>query len=261
MAEPAILVAHDRAVATVTLNRPAVHNAFDETMIGELTVALGRLAADPATRCVVLRGAGKSYCAGADLGWMKRMAGFGEEENRADARALAELMHVLDTLPKPTVALVHGAIYGGGVGLVACCDIAIADEGARFCLSEVRLGLIPAVIGPYVVGAIGSRAARRYFQTAEVFDVGEAVRLGLVHRTVSPGTLDAAAEATIDALLQGGAGAQAAAKRLIADVAHRPPAEMRDDMAGRIAALRSGAEGREGVAAFLEKRHPDWRSR
>ncbi|NNG04013.1 MAG: enoyl-CoA hydratase/isomerase family protein [Inquilinus sp.] len=259
MAESPVLVDLDGAVATVTLNRPAVHNAFDEGMIAELIAVLGRLAADPAARCVVLRGAGKSFCAGADLGWMKRMAGFGEAENLADARGLAELMHLLDTLPKPTVALVHGAAYGGGVGLVACCDIAIADEGARFCLSEVRLGLIPAVIGPYVGGATGARAARRYFQTAEVFDAERARRLGLVHETAPAATLDAAADAVATALLKGAPGAQAAAKALVADVTDRPPAGLRDEMARRIAALRAGAEGREGVAAFLEKRKPGWR--
>ena len=184
-------------VATVTLNRADVHNAFNDAVIADLTDALRRLGDDDKVRAVVLRAEGKSFSAGADLGWMQRMAGYGHAENLRDAGALAELMRVLNFLPKPTVARVQGAAFGGGVGLVACCDIAIASDAAAFSLSEVRLGLIPAVISPYVVAAIGERAARRYFLTAERFDAAEALRIGLVHQVVPADQLDAAVDAIL----------------------------------------------------------------
>jgi len=189
MNESAIHCTVQDGTATLTLQRPQVHNAFDDVLIGELSARLRALGEDPQVRVVVLGGAGRSFCAGADLAWMRRMAAYGEQENRRDARALAELMHTLDTLSKPTVARVHGAAYGGGVGLVACCDIAIAADGARFCTSEARLGLAPAVISPYVVRAIGARAARRYFLTAAPFDASRAHALGLVHEVVDAGEL------------------------------------------------------------------------
>lgn len=258
MADQPILTSIDGGVASVTLNRPKVHNAFDDAMIAELTGVFRELAGDPAVRCVVLRGAGKSFCAGADLAWMRRMAGYGRDENLADAKALADLMQTLDALPRPTVALVHGPAFGGGVGLVACCDIAVASAAARFCLSEVRLGLIPAVISPYVVGAIGPCASRRYFLTAETFGPDESRRLGLVHDVVPEAALEEAGAAIIDALKRGGPAAQTAAKALIADVSHRPAAELAQDTARRIAEIRASDEGREGISAFLEKRRPAW---
>jgi len=247
-----------RGVATLTLARPEVHNAFDDKLIADLTAALARLGQDPAVRAVVLAAEGKSFSAGADLGWMQRMAGYGEAENLADARALGGLMRTLNDLPKPTVAKVQGAAYGGGVGLVACCDIAIAAPAASFMLSEVRLGLIPAVISPYVVGAIGTRAARRYFLTAERIDAEAALALGLLHRVVPAEELDAAAEATVTQLLGNGPHAIAAAKSLIAAVDRPLDEAVIEDTARRIAEIRAGEEGREGIAAFLEKRKPAW---
>jgi methylglutaconyl-CoA hydratase len=249
-------------VATVTLNRAEVHNAFNDAIIADLTGTLRRLGDDDKVRAVVLRAEGKSFSAGADLGWMQRMAGYGHAENLADAGALAELMRVLNFLPKPTVAQVQGAAFGGGVGLVACCDIAIASETASFSLSEVRLGLIPAVISPYVVAAIGERASRRYFLTAERFDAAEALRLGLVHQVVPADQLDSAVETILTRLSEGGSKAQQAAKDLIFAVAHRPvDAGLIHDTAERIATIRASSEGREGLAGFLEKRKPAWTAR
>ncbi len=246
-------------IARLTLNRPEVHNAFDDALIAELSETLDGLAADEGLRALVLAAAGKSFSAGADLGWMQRMAGYGMAENLADATALAELMHRLDRFPRPTVALVQGAAYGGGVGLTACCDIVLATERARFCLSEVKLGLIPAVIAPYVVAAIGARAARRYFLTAEVFDAATAAGLGLVHEVVAPEDLETRGAAILAALAEGGPQAQRAAKRLIAYVSVEDEREMlKAETARRIAALRASPEGMEGLAAFLEKRRPGW---
>ncbi len=211
-------------------------------------------------RVVVLAAAGKSFSAGADLNWMRRMAGYSTAENEADARRLANLMQVLHGLAKPTVARVQGSAFGGGVGLVACCDIAIAAETAQFALTEVRLGLVPAVISPYVVAAIGPRAARRYFLTAERFDAAEAARLGLVHRVVPAAELDGAVAALVATLADGGPQAQRDAKALVAAVSGRAiDAALIEETVQRIAALRAGAEGREGIAAFLEKRPPAWR--
>jgi methylglutaconyl-CoA hydratase len=246
-------------VALVALARPDVHNAFDETLIAELTHALVALERDDAVRAVVLLGHGKSFCAGADLNWMKRMASFGEKENLADAIALATLLKTLNRLAKPTIARVHGAAYGGGVGLVACCDIAIAAQQASFSLSEAKLGLIPATIGPYVVEAIGARAARRYFLTAERFDAAEAYRIGLVHDLVPDERLDERINELLGALVVAGPHAQAESKALIRAIAHRPIDDaVIADTARRIARIRKTTEGREGVAAFLGKRRPAW---
>jgi methylglutaconyl-CoA hydratase len=246
-------------VASVTLNRAEVHNAFNDAIIADLTGTLRRLGDDDKVQAVVLRAEGKSFSAGADLGWMQRMANYGHAENLADAGALAELMRVLNFLPKPTVARVQGAAFGGGVGLVACCDIAIASDAASFSLSEVRLGLIPAVISPYVVAAIGERAARRYFLTAERFGADEALRIGLVHQVVPADQLDSAVDTILTRLSEGGPAAQRAAKDLIFTVAHRPiDAGLIHDTAERIATIRASAEGREGLAGFLEKRKPAW---
>jgi methylglutaconyl-CoA hydratase len=247
------------AIALVALARPEMHNAFNETLIAELTAALVALDANDAIRVVVLRGEGRSFCAGADLNWMKTMAGYTHAENLADAKGLAAMLGTLYRLTKPTIARVQGAAFGGGVGLVACCDIAIAAQDATFSLSEARLGLIPATIGPYVVEAIGARAAHRYFLTAERFTAAEALRIGLVHEVVAADELDARINAMLATLLVAGPNAQAAAKRLIDAVAHRPIDDaVVADTAERIADIRASAEGREGVAAFLGKRDAAW---
>ena len=246
-------------VATLTLNRPDRHNAFDNALIAELTACLRRLGDDPGVRAVVLASSGRSFSAGADLEWMRRIAAQSFEANLADAAGLAGLMHTLDRLPKPTLALVQGAAYGGGVGLVACCDVAIASERASFCLSEVKLGLTPATISPYVVRAVGARWARRLFQTAEVLTATRAREIGLVHEVVPEAGLAAAAEAVLRALLQGAPGAQADAKDLVVLCDGRPAdAALREETARRIALRRASAEGQEGIAAFLGKRSPAW---
>ena len=246
-------------VATVTLARPEVHNAFDEALIAELTRALKALDADPAVRVVVLCGEGRSFCAGADLTWMQRMAGYDHAANLADAGALAAMLAALDRSTKPTIARVHGAAYGGGVGLVACCDIAVAAEDAVFALSEARLGLIPATIGPYVVAAIGRRAARRYFLTAERFGAADALAIGLVHAVVPAAGLDARVRELADQLLAAGPRAQAESKALIRAVAGRPIDDtVIADTVEWIAAVRASPEGREGIAAFLARRPPAW---
>jgi methylglutaconyl-CoA hydratase len=246
-------------VATIWLNRPDVHNAFDDALIAELTAELRRLDGLAEARVIVLAAEGKSFSAGADLNWMKRMAQYSEEENLRDARALANLMRTLHGVGKPTIARVQGAAFGGGVGLVACCDIAVASKEALFCLSEVRLGMIPSVISPYVIAAMGQRAAQRYFLTAERFDADEAKRVGLVQGVVAPNDLDEAVAAMASHLLKGGPAALAAAKELIADVSRQPIDDaLVEETARRIAALRVSPGGREGIAAFLEKRKPDW---
>lgn len=255
----ALLCETRAGVATVTLNRPQLHNAFDDALIESLTATLRALEADAAVRVVVLAANGKSFSAGADLNWMRRMADYSEAQNLDDARGLGELMRTLNGLAKPTLARVQGAAYGGGVGLVACCDIVIAATSASFCLSEVKLGLIPAVISPYVVNAIGERQARRYFVSAERFDAATAQRLGLVHEAVEPQALDARVEELLATLAQNGPAAMVAAKRLAQDVARGPlDAALIEDTAQRIAAIRASAEGREGLSAFLGKRQPDW---
>ena len=246
-------------VATIRMNRPDMHNAFDDALIAALTAELRRLEQLPQARVIVLAANGKSFSAGADLNWMQRMAKYSQEENLRDAMALAGLMRTLDGVKKPTVARVQGAAFGGGVGLVACCDIAIASTQAAFSLSEVRLGLIPSVISPYVIAAIGEREARRYFLTAERFDAMEARRIGLVHDVVDSGALDESVEKMAGQLLKGGPQALAAAKKLIADVSRRPMDDaLSAETARRIAAIRVESEGQEGLAAFLEKRRPDW---
>ena len=260
MAEDHLLCEH-RADGSVflTLNRPDVHNAFDDRLIAGLTATLQRLAADDAVRAVVLTGAGRSFSAGADLNWMRRSSTYGEAENLADARALAGLMATLNELPKPTIARVNGAALGGGTGLIACCDIAVASTDAKFGTTEVRLGLIPAVIGPYVVAAIGARHARWLMLTGERIAAAEAVRIGLIHAAVPPDQLDGAVARLLEDLLKGGPMALAAAKRLVHDLAGQPiGAGLIDDTASRIATLRATPEGRDGVAAFLDKRRPGW---
>lgn len=247
------------AVATVWLNRPQVHNAFDEHLVAALTVAVEEMATDAGVRVLVLGGRGKSFCAGADLDWMRRMAGFSRADNLRDATALARLLQALATCPKPTVARVHGAALAGGSGLVAACDIAIATPQASFGTTEVRLGLVPATIGPYLVRAIGTRAAQRYFLTGERFGADEAQRLGLVHEVVAAEALDARIGQLAMALLAAAPGALAQCKRLVADVAGRPiDAALAADTAARIADARAGDEARKGIAAFFAKRSPHW---
>lgn len=246
-------------VASVVLNRPQVHNAFNAALIAELTALLRRLDADAEVRVVVLAGAGDSFCAGADLLWMREMAAFSPRQNLADAGALAAMLAALDTLSKPTLARVHGAAFGGGAGLVACCDLAIGTPDAVFAFSEARLGLIPATIGPYVVAAIGARAARRYFLTGERFSASEAYRLGLLHEIAPAAELDARISALLGALITAGPQAQAEGKLLLRSIANRPvDARMVADTARRIARIRASPEGREGVGAFLGKRRPAW---
>lgn len=254
-----LAVALQHGVAVVTLNRPDLHNAFNETLIAEFTELLNVLDTDDGVRVVVLAGSGKSFCAGADLNWMKKMAGYGPAENLADAQALALMLRTLNGLSKPTVARIHGAAYGGGVGLTACCDIAIAAIEASFALSEAKLGLIPATISPYVIEAIGARAARRYFLTGERFDAAEAYRIGLVHDIVPIAELDERVNAVLGKLMLAGPRAQMECKALIRGVAHRPiDAAVIGGTAEHIAAVRASAEGKEGVAAFLDKRAASW---
>ena len=249
----------DQGCATLCLNNPEQHNAFDDRLIAELTAALLNLRNDSRVRIVLLTASGKSFSAGADLNWMRRVADYSLEENVQDALGLAELMQTLNELPKPTIALVQGATFGGGVGLVAACDIAIASERASFCLSEVKLGLIPAVISPYVLAAIGPRQARRYFLTAERFSAADALRIGLVHQVVPAEELQSTADQLCGELLRNGPHALAAAKNLIQDVAGRPISKQLIELtAERIAAIRATEEGREGLDAFLNKRQPGW---
>ena len=255
-----ILTEIDGPVAIVTLDRADKHNAFDDVLIADLTAALKAIDIDPAVRVLVLSASGKSFSAGADLNWMQRIAAYSEAENVRDAMGLATLMRTLHDLSKPTIARVQGAAYGGGVGLVACCDMAVGTHDAAFSLSEVRLGLIPAVISPYVIAAIGRRAARRYFLTAERFDAGEAYRLGLLSELANDeDDMDRKIEALIAAILAAGPVAVHEAKRLIDAVADRPLSDaLVDDTARRIARVRVSAEGQEGLQAFLGKRKPIW---
>ncbi|HMN77259.1 MAG TPA: enoyl-CoA hydratase/isomerase family protein [Burkholderiaceae bacterium] len=248
-------------VARVWLNRPEVRNAFNDGVIGELAQAFASFAADDALRAVVLGGHGKAFCAGADLAWMKSMAGYDWEQNRADAQRLADMLWAIRNCPVPVVARIHGDCYAGGVGLAAVCDIRIAAQGVTFCLSEARLGLIPATIGPYVMRAIGESASRRYFATAERFGAAEAQRIGLVHEAVAAESLDETVDAIVAALVANGPRAVRACKRLVHEMASAPISEaLRADTARRIADIRASDEGKEGVRSFLEKRAPGWQA-
>ena len=248
----------DDGVARLWLSRPEVRNAFDGRMVTELRRVLGELAASDSVRVVVLGGRGKVFSAGADLDWMKELAGFGPEENLREAREMAELFFALATSPRPVVARVQGAALGGGVGLVAACDIAVAAEGTRFGFPEVRLGLVPAVISPYVLSRIGESAAREYFLTGERFEAEKAREIGLVRAVVPEGELDGAIDGRVRELLQAGPQAIAEAKALLRAVTGRRVEDVREDTVARIAAVRASAEGQEGLKAFLEKRKPDW---
>ena len=254
-----LIVEKRNTVAIVTLNRPEVRNAFDDVLIANLKKTFLELEKDEGVRAVVVAGAGTAFCAGADLNWMKRMAGYGYEQNLADAQALADMLRTLDRMSKPTIARVHGPAYAGGVGLVAACDIAIGSHEAEFCLTEVKLGLSPATISPYVVRAMGERLARRYFLTGEVIDAGEAYRLRLLSDVSTREELDGAVNALLGHLVIGGRAAQAKIKDLIRSVAAGPADDtMIADTAKRIAEIRVSPEGKEGIASFLEKRKPAW---
>jgi methylglutaconyl-CoA hydratase len=246
-------------IATIRLNRPQVHNAIDESVIDELSIALDQVAADDRARVIVLTGNGESFCAGADLHWMKRTAAYDEEHNYCEAAAFASLLARLREMPKASIARVQGPAYGGGVGLVAACDIAIGARGAMFSFSEVRLGLIPAMISPYAVAVVGERYARRYMLSAERIDAEEAARIGLLHELCDRSELDDHVQRIAGQLLRGGPAAIAECKQLIAHVAAQPnDAALREYTARAIARVRATSEGKEGVAAFLEKRPPAW---
>lgn len=248
-------------VVTLTLNRPEVHNAFDDELIACLTETLRRLGSDPQTRVVVLTGNGESFSAGADLNWMRGMLNASEQENEHDALQLARLLRTLNYLPVPTIARVNGAALGGGLGLVACCDIAIAAEGTVFGLTETRLGLAPAIISPYVFRRIGEAQARRYFLTGERFGADHARHIGLIHDIVAADALDAEIQRLCRAIVKGGPRAVGAAKKLAFHAAgHNADAQLKLDQttARIIAHLRTGAEGQEGMRAFLDKRSPSW---
>ena len=260
MTDSNLLIEIESGVAKLILNRPEVHNAFDDVLIAQIIEALDAVEADDSVRVVVLTSNGKHFSAGADLNWMKRMAVLSEQENRDDAQQLAELMHRLNDLSKPTIALVNGATYGGAVGLVACCDMAIATTRSRFCLSEVKIGLSPAVISPFVVAAMGERASRRFFLTAEAFDAQQAHQLGLLHSTAeNEADLETQGQALITALLQNSPQAMGKTKQLIKHVSRGTIDQpMRDYTVNLIASIRVSDEGQEGLGSFLDKRKPSW---
>ena len=247
-------------VAEVWLNRPEVRNAFNDGVVAELTQTFTELAAQDGLRAIVLAGHGKAFCAGADLSWMRSMSDYTWAQNHADASALAQMLWTLWSCPVPVIGRIQGDCYAGGVGLAAVCDVVVAAEGVHFCLSEAKLGLLPATIGPYVVRALGEAAARRYFLTAERFSATRAAQLGLVHEVVPAERLDAQVAEIVTALLANGPAAVKACKQLVKDVAGQPITPLlREDTARRIADIRASAEGREGVRAFLDKREPSWK--
>ena len=248
-----------RGVARVTINNPDKHNAFDDQVISQLTQAFAAISVNPDVRVMVLGSAGKNFSAGADLVWMQRMVNYSYEENLRDANAVALMLQTLNRMPQPTIARVQGAAFGGGVGLISCCDISIATTSANFALSEVKVGLVPATISPYVIAAIGQRAVRRYFVTAERFDAHRAMEIGLVNEVVDAEQLDQEIDCLIDALLANGPQAIIAAKRLVFDIAGKPiDQQLIDSTCETIAAIRVSEQGQEGLQAFLEKRKPHW---
>ena len=246
-------------VATLVLSRPEVRNAFNDDVIAEFTQAFDALGAREDVRCVVLAAVGQAFCAGADLNWMRRMADYTHAENLADAAQLAEMLRVIYECPKPTVARIQGDVYAGGMGLVAACDVAVSVDTAQYCLSEVKLGLIPATISPYVIRAMGARAAHRYFLTAERFDASEAHRIGFIHEVVTADALDAKVAEITQALVNASPQAVKACKQLVQDVAGQElSAELIARTVTGIADIRSSEEGKEGVQSFLQKRKPSW---
>ncbi|MEW6761258.1 MAG: enoyl-CoA hydratase/isomerase family protein [Pseudomonadota bacterium] len=254
-----LTISIDDKVAAVTLNRPELRNAFNEHAIAELALAFDELGRNEQVRAIVLAANGPAFCAGADLNWMKKMAGYSHSENQEDAMRLADMLRTIYLCPKPVVAKVQGDCYAGGMGLVAACDIVVASEVAHFCLSEVKLGLIPATISPYVIKAMGEQAARRYFLTAERFDANEARRIGFAHEVVAPDALDTTVAGIVKALVTNSPHAVGEAKKLVRDVVGQPVSDaLLADTANRIAEIRASMEGREGVASFLEKRKPTW---
>ncbi|CAN5268473.1 enoyl-CoA hydratase/isomerase family protein [soil metagenome] len=254
-----VLIAREHDVARVTLNRPELNNVLDEALIEALRSAFETIAADRSISTVVLAGEGKSLCAGADINWMRRAAAYSREDNIKDAMSLVRMLSALDRMPQTTIGRVHGPIYGGGVGVMAACDIAIGASSATFCLSEVRLGIVPGMISPYVLRAMGERTARRYFQTAEVFDAHEAMRVGLLHEVVEPEALDERIGKLLKHLKAAAPGARSFAKRIAFDFACRDIDEkLMDETAQLIADARAKPEAREGLSAFLEKRKPSW---
>lgn len=254
-----LTIAVDGKLATITLNRPDVRNAFNETTIAEITLAFDQLGRDDTVRAIVLAANGPAFCAGADLNWMKKMAGYTHAENNADALQLAEMLRTIYLCPKPVVARVQGDCYAGGMGLVAACDVIVAVEEASFCLSEVKLGLIPATISPYVIKAMGENAARRYFLTAERFGAQEALRIGFAHEVVPAEALDAKVAEIVKALLANSPNAVQQAKVLVREIAGQTVNDaLLADTAERIAHIRASEQGREGVQSFLEKRKPNW---
>ena len=255
----AIRIAIQNHVATVVLSRPEVRNAFNDEVIAELSQAFTQLGDDPQVRAVVLMADGPAFCAGADLNWMRRMADYSREENEQDADKLAFMLRTIYECPKPTIARVQGDVYAGGMGLVACCDVAVSVDSAQYCLSEVKLGLIPATIGPYVIRAMGPRAAHRYFLTAERFSAAEAHRIGFVHEVVPAEQLDATVSGWVQAFLSASPNAVKECKKLVQYVADRDITRLLiDHTVKAIADIRASDEGKEGVQAFLGKRKPAW---
>jgi len=260
--ENIVLTEINNAVGTITMNRPELHNAFNEEMIAALTAAFEEMGKNDAVRAVVLRGNGKSFSAGGDLNWMRKTADYGFDENVTDAMALGKLLKTINTLPKPTIAVVHGNAFGGGVGLTACCDIAIAEKNTTFCLSEVRIGLIPSIIAPYVIAAIGERQARRFFLTAERFSGKKAKKIGLVHEAPEAEEMEKVLSGILAALMDGAPGAQRMGKELIRTIATRPiDDEIIHLTAEKIAEARASDDGKEGLSAFLNKGEPSWRKK
>jgi len=261
IAKPLQIETDDRGVTTIALARPEIHNAFDDQLIADLTKALKAAEQDEQTRVVLLTGRGKSFSAGADLNWMRSMVQASEQDNKEDSLRLAELMRTLNFLSKPTIARVNGSAFGGGVGLIACCDISIASKHAKIGLTEARLGLVPAVISPYVIAAIGERQSRRLFQTAEIINADEATQMGLLHRCVETEALDQEVNHQIQLILEAGPYAVTAAKKLVGAIANRTEdtqKQLDTATAALIARLRVSPEGQEGLNAFLDKRQPSW---
>ncbi|MCT9813159.1 enoyl-CoA hydratase/isomerase family protein [Acidovorax sp. Be4] len=259
MTPTSLHIAYDAGVARITLAQPEIRNAFSDATIADITLAFHTVGARADVHAVVLAAEGPAFCAGADLNWMRRMADYSRDENRVDAGKLAEMLRVIYECPKPTLARVQGDVYAGGMGLVAACDMAVAVDTAGFCLSEVKIGLIPATISPYVIRAMGARASHRYFLTGERFDAHEARRIGLVHEVVAADALDECMDRLLQPLLRAGPAAVRACKRLVIDVAEREiDAHLIAATVESIADIRASAEGKEGVQAFLAKRKPSW---
>tara|TARA_B100001121_G_scaffold298051_1_gene305181 strand:- start:48 stop:842 length:795 start_codon:yes stop_codon:yes gene_type:complete len=259
MSDQAVLFERKTAgIAVVTLNRPNVHNAFNDVMIAQLTKCFDEIAKDKKIRVMLLQSKGKSFSAGADLKWMRAAVHHSAKKNEEDAKKLAGLFHRLDTMPMPTVVRVQGPAFAGGLGLVACCDVALGAKGVKFAVTEVKLGLIPAVISPYLAQAIGASAARQFFQTAEVFGANKAKQIGLLHEVVDITYLDSMVNEVVSSILGNAQGSNRACKKLIYEIGSQVSEEFRADTARQIASIRSTVEAQEGIGAFFERRHPQW---